>query len=318
MLAPTQRNPSSRSQPPRPGLPAPIRFCYTVVIPRAFRLAARKRGMDINLLCIGDVVGRPGRYVLSQYLPQLIKQYDLHCVICNAENAAGGSGFTPQLYEKFLRYGVHLITLGDHIYRRQEIIPVMERSTNIARPVNFPPGSPGKPFGVHETRLGPKVAVMSVLGRLFMRPPTDCPYRAVDRTLAMIPPDIKIVVLDMHAEATSEKVAMGWHLDGRVSVVFGTHTHIQTADERILPNGTAYITDLGMTGPYDSVLGRKKDRVLRNLITNLPSPFDVASGDLRLCGIMVRVDSVTGRATRIERVRVDSPDVVSEDGPGND
>ncbi len=260
--------------------------------------------MEINLLCIGDVVGRPGRYVLSQALPELIKQYALHCVICNAENAAGGSGFTPQLHEKFRRYGVDLITLGDHIYRRQEIIPVLERSTNIVRPVNFPQGSPGRTFAIHETKPGPKVAVMSALGRLYMKPPTDCPFRAVDRTLAQIPPEVKIVVLDIHAEATSEKVAMGWHLDGKVSLIFGTHTHVPTADECILPKGTAYITDVGMTGPYDSVLGRRKDRVLRTLITNLPNPFDVATEDPRLCGVVARVDSTTGRALHVERVCV--------------
>jgi metallophosphoesterase (TIGR00282 family) len=262
--------------------------------------------MQINLLCIGDVVGRPGRFVLSQALPALIKRHDVHCVICNVENAAGGSGFTPQLYDKFRRYGVDLITLGDHIYRRLEIIPVLEQSTCMVRPVNFPPGSPGRTFAVAQTRLGPKVAVMSAMGRLFMRPPTDCPFRALDKTLTQIPPDVKIVVVDVHGEATSEKVALGWHLDGRVSVVFGTHTHIPTADERILPNGTAYITDLGMTGPYDSVLGRRKDRVIKHLMTNLPNPFDVAEGDARLCGILVSVDSATGKATHIERVREDA------------
>lgn len=263
--------------------------------------------MQINLLCIGDVVGRPGRFVLSQALPDLIKTHDLHCVICNAENAAGGSGFTPQLYEKFRRYGVDLITLGDHIYRRQEIIPVLERSDAIVRPVNFPSTAPGRPFAVCQTRLGPKVAVISALGRLYMKPPTDCPFAAVGKVLTQIPPEVKIIVLDIHAEATSEKIAMGWHFDGKVSFIFGTHTHVPTADECILPNGTAYITDLGMTGPYDSVLGRRKDRVIRTLITTLPNPFDVASGDVRLCGALVKVDSATGKALHIERIRVGAP-----------
>lgn len=273
--------------------------------------------MQINLLCIGDVVGRPGRFVVSQALPELIKQHNLHCVICNVENAAGGSGFTPQLYEKFRRYGVDLITLGDHIFRRQEIIPVLERSDCMVRPVNLPPGSPGQPFAVHQTKVGPKVAVISALGRLYIKPPTDCPYRAVTKVLTQIPPDVKIIVLDMHAEATSEKIAMGWHLDGKVSFVFGTHTHVPTADECILPGGTAYISDLGMTGPYDSVLGRRKDRVLRTLITSLPNPFDVATGDVRLCGALVQVDSATGKALHIERVRVNDTkfsDSGAEDG----
>jgi 2',3'-cyclic-nucleotide 2'-phosphodiesterase len=271
--------------------------------------------MSVNILCIGDVVGRPGRFVLSQALPDLIRKYDLHCVICNAENAAGGSGLSPQLYEKFRRYGVDLITLGDHIYRRQEIIPVLEQSACMVRPANFPAGSPGKVFAVHETRMGARVGVVSVMGRLFMKPPTDCPFRAVERVLAQIPPEVRIVVVDMHAEATSEKIAMGWHLDGKVSVVYGTHTHVPTADECILPGGTAYITDLGMTGPYDSVLGRRKDRVLRTLITNLPNPFDVATGDPRLCGIFVQVDPATGKARHIERVRVNG---VGGDEAGDD
>ena len=154
------------------------------------------------------------------------------------------------------------------------------------------------------------MAVLSVMGRLYMKPAADCPFRNVDRTLQQIPSEVKIIVVDVHAEATSEKVALGWYLDGRASVVFGTHTHIPTADERILPNGTAYITDLGMTGPYDSVLGRRKDRVIRHLMTNLPNPFDVAEGDVRLCGILTSVDSATGRATHIERVCVSAANYV--------
>lgn len=261
--------------------------------------------MEMNLLCIGDVVGRPGRSLVSRVLPQLVSQHDIHCVICNAENAAGGSGLTVQLYDKFRRYGVDLITLGDHAYRRQDIIPVLESAGTVARPANFPVTSPGKGFAVCETKAGPKVAVIALLGRLFMKPPTDCPFRAVERVIAQLPPEVKIVVVDFHAEATSEKAAMGWHLDGKVSLVFGTHTHVPTADEQILPEGTAFITDLGMTGPYDSVLGRRKDRVIRSLLTNLHSPFDVATGDPRLCGVVVRVDGATGKAVHIERVRVD-------------
>ncbi len=265
--------------------------------------------MRINLLCIGDVVGRPGRYVLSQALPSLIAQHEIHCVICNAENIAAGSGLTPQLYEKLLRYGVNLITLGDHVYRKMEIIPVLERAENIVRPANYPPGSPGRNVAVYETRLGPKVAVVSILGRLYMRPQVDCPYRTADEILRQLPSDVRIVVVDMHAEATSEKVAMGWHLDGRVSLVFGTHTHVQTADETILPGGTAYITDLGMTGPYHSILGRRKDRVLKHFMTNLPAPFDVATEDPRLCGVVVGVDDQSGRALEIKRICVVGTDL---------
>jgi metallophosphoesterase (TIGR00282 family) len=266
--------------------------------------------MQVNLLCIGDVVGRPGRFVVSQALPGYVRQNNIHCVICNVENAAGGSGFTPQLYDKFRRYGVSLMTLGDHIYRRPEIIPVLERSPIMVKPVNYPPVAPGHVFAVADSAAGPKVAVLSIMGRLFMKPSVDCPFRSIDRVLQQIPAEVKIIVVDVHAEATSEKVALGWHLDGRVSVVFGTHTHIPTADERVLPGGTAYISDLGMTGPYDSVLGRRKDRVIKHLVTNLPAPFDVAEGDVRLCGIRVQVESTTGKATHIERVNIPATDYV--------
>lgn len=264
--------------------------------------------MEINILCIGDVVGKPGRSIVSQAIPRLVKQYGIDCVIANVENAAAGSGLTELLYNKFLRYGVHLMTLGDHIYRKGEIMPLLERSDCVVRPVNYPAESVGREVAIYETAKGPKVAVLSVMGRLFMRPPCDCPFHAADRVLTKLPRDVNIVVVDMHAEATSEKVAMGWYLNGRVSLVFGTHTHIPTADEQILDRGTAYITDLGMTGPYDSVLGRRKDRILRYLISGLPAPFDVATDDVRLCGVLVRVDSDTGRAQHIERVRIDGLD----------
>ena len=247
--------------------------------------------------------------MVSQALPALVHQHDVHCVIVNVENAAGGSGLTPDLYEKFRRYGVNLMTLGDHVYRKQDIIPVLETSDCIVRPSNLPVEAPGRTFAIYQTEPGPKVAVISALGQMYMRPSPDCPFHSIDANLKKLPDDVKIVVVDFHAEVTSEKVAMGWHLEGRVSVMFGTHTHIPTADERVLPGGTAYITDLGMTGPYDSVLGRRKDRVIRYLMTSLPSPFDVATDDPRLCGILVRVESTTGKATHIERVCVTSEDL---------
>jgi hypothetical protein len=258
--------------------------------------------MQIRLLCVGDIVGAPGRRVLREAMADIVPQHRVDCVIVNAENAAGGSGLTAALYQKISNYGVHLITLGDHVYRRRDIIPVLETADNIVRPANLPVGAPGKSFAVCSTESGDRVAVITVLGRLFMRPPTDCPFAAVDRVLATVPKDVKIVVVEMHAEATSEKVAMGWHLNGRVSVVFGTHTHIPTADERVLSGGTAYITDLGMSGPYDSVLGRDRGRVLRAMVTGVPNPFDVATDDARLCGALVTVESTTGRATAIERI----------------
>jgi len=259
--------------------------------------------MQTKLLCIGDVVGQPGRHVLREGLETLVPAEGIDCVIVNAENAAAGSGLTASLYKKLVASGANLLTLGDHAYRRRDIIPVLETAENIVRPANFPTGAPGRTFAVYETSGGVRVAVVSLLGRMFMKQPTDCPFAAVDRVLGKIPSDVHVVVIDVHAEATSEKVALGWHLDGKVSVVFGTHTHIPTADERVLPGGTAYVTDLGMTGPYDSVLGRDKRRVMGAMISGVPCSFDVAEHDARMCGIMVTVESTTGRATAIERVR---------------
>ena len=260
--------------------------------------------MMTTLLCVGDVVGNPGRKLIAGVLPKIMADRGIDCNVVNVENAAAGSGLTPALYEKFVSYGVQLMTLGDHVYRRKEIIRVLETSDRIVRPANLAPGAPGRQFATYELANGVQVAVISLLGRIFMRVPVDCPFRAVDRVLASIPKDVKIIVVDFHAETTSEKIAMGWHLDGRVSVLFGTHTHVPTADECILPQGTAYITDVGMTGPYDSVLGRMKDRVLSAMTTSVPTPFDVADGDCRLCGIITEVDSTTGRARTIERVRI--------------
>jgi len=270
--------------------------------------------MEITILCIGDVVGRPGRYVLSQSLPNLVRDHQIDCIIANVENAAGGSGLTPQLYDKFVRYGAHVLTLGDHALKRVEIVPVLKRSDRLIRPANLPPESPGRGSTIYTTGRGPRIGVITVMGRLYMKPPVDCPFHAVDTFLGSLPTDVKIVVVEIHAEATSEKMAMGWHLEGRASLVFGTHTHVPTADERVLPGGTAYISDLGMTGPYDSVLGRRKDRVVYTMVTGIPSPFDVAIGDPRLCGVIVRVDSDTGRATHIERVRVDGAVPTGDEG----
>lgn len=261
----------------------------------------------MRILCIGDVVGHPGREVLREALPKLAAERAIDCVVANVENAAGGSGLTPGIYEKIRGYGVHLFTLGDHIYRRKEILPLLERAENVVRPANLPSTAPGRECAVWRSPDGQRVAVISLLGRMFMKPMADCPFAAVDRVLGNLDPGIRMIVVDIHAEATAEKVAMGWHLEGRVSVVFGTHTHIPTADERILPKGTAYITDVGMTGPYDSVLGRDRERVVQALRTAVPTKFDVADEPARLCGVVVEVDPLTGRAGHIERVTADGP-----------
>jgi metallophosphoesterase (TIGR00282 family) len=246
--------------------------------------------MAINILCAGDVVGSPGRSAIAKLLADVVKERDIACAIVNAENISSGSGITPAIFEKLLKSGVNLVTLGDHIYRRREIIPTLESSPQIVKPANLPPTAPGREFAIYETASGTQVAVFSLLGRLYMKPQGDCPFKAADRVLAKIPGDVKVIVCDMHAEATSEKIAMGWHLDGRVSVLYGTHTHVPTADERVLPGGTGYITDLGMTGPYDGVLGRDKHRVLQSMIHAIPARFDVATDDVNVCGIVAEVD----------------------------
>ncbi|MEA3225853.1 MAG: TIGR00282 family metallophosphoesterase [Planctomycetota bacterium] len=261
--------------------------------------------MKLNIFCIGDIVGRPGRRIISEKLRSLVRELDIDCVIANAENAAGGSGLTPQIYEKLLRAGVNLITLGDHTYRKRGIIPTLETADNIVRPANFSESAAGKGVAFYQTNKGPVVAVVALIGRLFMKP-GDCPYNAIDKILPRIAQKADIVVVDFHAEATSEKIAMGYHLDGRAGLCFGTHTHVATADERIMPKGTGYITDIGMTGPHDSVLGRGAESVLKAFRTQMPYPFEIATGDVRMNGVLVTVDSNTKKAERIERVRVDA------------
>jgi len=261
--------------------------------------------MKIKILCIGDIVGRPGRRVMAEKLKSVVAEHDIDCVIANAENAAGGSGLTPQIYDKLLRYGVNLITLGDHTYRKKDIIGTLETADNIVRPANLSEQAAGRRWATYSTRKGPTVGVVSLIGRIFMKP-ADCPYNAIDRILPQLEQKAEIIVVDVHAEATSEKVAMGYYLDGRVSVCFGTHTHVTTADERILPGGTAYITDVGMTGAHDSVLGRKVENVLKSFRTQMPFPFEIATGDVKISAILVTVDSHTRRAEHIERIKIEA------------
>lgn len=274
--------------------------------------------MKLKILCIGDIVGRPGRRVLAERLKGMVNDYAVDCVIVNAENAAGGSGLTPQIYEKLLRYGVNLITLGDHTYKKKDIIQTLETVGNLAIPANLSELAAGKGVGYYKTSKGPTVAAVSLIGRVFMKP-ADCPYGRIDKILPKIQQNADVVLLDFHAEATSEKIAMGYHLDGRVSCVFGTHTHVVTADEKILPNGTAYITDIGMTGAHDSVLGRNKDSVLKSFRTQMPIPFEIATSDVKLNAILVTIDSNTKKAERIERISIsagheDTNNYDSDDG----
>lgn len=265
----------------------------------------------MRLLIIGDIVGRPGKHVCSQLVPRLIRDRALDFVIANAENAAAGSGLTPSMFSKLRHYGIDVCTMGDHIYKRREILPLLETSDRVVRPANLPPEAKGHPVATVRARSGALVGVVSVLGRTFMNVRADCPFHAVDRVLGGLPPDVRTVVVDVHAETTSEKVALGWYLDGRVAAVVGTHTHVQTADERILPRGTAYITDLGMTGPYDSVLGRDKDAVVASLVTGVPQPYNVATDDARLCGVIIETSDATGRAIAIERLQLTAPQPMS-------
>ena len=252
---------------------------------------------------LGDIVGKPGRQVVQQQLPGLVKQYEPHVVVANAENTAGGSGLTPQIFSKLQAYGVHGVTLGDHVYRQKEIVPTLEAEANIVRPANLPAAAAGRRWMLLQPDAKqPPLAVCLVLGRLFMTgQQADDPFVEADRFLAEIPREA-VPVVEIHAEATSEKVALGHYLDGRAAAVVGTHTHIPTADAKILPQGTAYITDLGMTGPYDSILGRRTDRVLQYMTTAMPAPFDVADADVRLCGVFFEYDNDRGRCVRVERV----------------
>lgn len=259
--------------------------------------------MKLNVLCIGDIVGKPGRRIVAEKLKSIVQDYEIDCVIVNAENAAGGSGLTPQIYNKLLRYGVNLVTLGDHVYRKRDIIQTLETADNIVRPANLSELAAGKTYALYKTAKGPVVGVVSLIGRIFMKP-ADCPYAAIDKILGGLSRKADVIFVEMHAEATSEKIAMGYHLDGKVSCVFGTHTHVVTADERILAKGTACITDIGMTGPHESILGRNIENVLKSFRTQMPCPFEVATDDVRMNGIVVTVDSNTRTAERIERISV--------------
>ncbi len=254
----------------------------------------------MRILFIGDVVGPPGVTLLKKSLRALIAREAIDLVIANAENASGGSGITPSIYRQLRSAGVDLVTLGDHIYRKAEIIATLQSDEHICKPANYPADAPGKECAIATARSGESVAVFLIMGRTFMRP-VDCPFRAADRVLKELDGRVRCIVADAHAEATGDKYLLGHYLKGRVSAVIGTHTHVQTADEQILDGGTAFISDVGMTGPYQSILGRRVDRVLHTITTFVPTAFDVATDDVRLGGAIVDVDE-TGRAGAIRRV----------------
>lgn len=261
----------------------------------------------VRILFIGDIFGRPGRTIVHERLPELQKQYSVELTIANGENAAGGFGITPQIAEELFELGIDVITTGNHVWDKREIIDYMNSANGneaslarrVLRPANYPAGTPGYGWYQGRTRSGVDYAVINVQGRVFMAN-NDDPFRVADELLKQI--TAKVVVADLHAEATSEKVALGWHLDGRVTAVLGTHTHVPTADEQVLPRGTAVQTDVGMTGPFDGVIGVQKELILQKFLTNMPSRFEPASDDVRLCAAVIECDGATGKASRIERI----------------
>jgi 2',3'-cyclic-nucleotide 2'-phosphodiesterase len=256
----------------------------------------------IRLLFIGDIVGKPGRELVRRGLPGIVDFHRIDLVIANAENAAAGFGITREIGDQLLEWGVDVMTSGNHIWDKREIIEYIGKENLLLRPANFPAGTPG--VGHVTVKAGPhKVAVLNLMGRVFMLP-IDCPFQKADEVLPELRKDTPIIIVDMHAEATSESQAMGWHLDGRVSAVVGTHRHVQTADERVLPQGTAYITDLGMTGPTDSVIGVDKELALQRFRSQMPNRFEPAKGPVALHGVVIRIDPDTGRGLGIERLRV--------------
>ncbi len=262
--------------------------------------------MSLSFVMLGDIVGRPGRMAVQQLLPEIRNRWQPDLVIANAENSCHGSGLTPKQYNQLRSAGLNGMTLGDHAYRRSEIIPVLENEPNLIRPTNLAAGARGRTLMKLQSPDGSKrpLYIFTVLGRLFMSLQADNPFECVDRVLKEIPESDPLVLVEIHAEATSEKQAISRHLDGRVSAVLGTHTHVPTADACILPGGTAFMCDLGMSGPFDSIIGRRVDRVLSHLTTSMATPFDVATGDPKVCGAYVEIDERTGHAEKIERIEL--------------
>lgn len=257
----------------------------------------------MNILFIGDIFGKPGRRVLRERLAGIKKKHDIEFTIANGENAADGAGITPSQVDELCGLGVDLVTTGDHIWDRRELVPTLTGETRLLRPSNYPEGVPGRGAAVVQTATGHKLGVLNLQGRTFMFKQTlDEPFRHARREIARMKQETPVVIVDFHAEATSEKVAMGWYLDGEATAVLGTHTHVQTADERILPKGTAYLTDVGMTGPADSVIGLDQEHVLEKFLNQMGPKWEVATGRMQVCAAVVAVDEKTGQASAITRI----------------
>jgi hypothetical protein len=264
----------------------------------------------VNVVFIGDIVGRPGRETVRRMMPWVRETYRPHLVIANGENAAGGRGITAAIAQELFDLGVHGITMGNHTWDQREIFDFIDDEPRLVRPANLPPGTPGRGFSVVKAN-GKELAIVNLIGRTFL-PPAECPFRTADAIVEELRNKHRCILVDFHAEATSEKIAMGWHLDGRVSVVLGTHTHVQTVDSRVLPGGTAYVTDVGMTGPRDGILGMKRDQVLRKFLTGLPSRFEVEeSGKWQFSALFVEIDETTGYAAQIRMIHIGEDDWIS-------
>jgi 2',3'-cyclic-nucleotide 2'-phosphodiesterase len=257
----------------------------------------------LNILFVGDVVGQPGRRALESALTKLIDRHRIDFVIVNIENAAGGFGLTAELFGELSKLPIDVFSSGNHIWDKRDIYDALNASDRLLRPANYPPGNPGRGWTVQTTAAGVPVGVLNLQGQVFMPANADSPFRVADEELARAG-DVKVIVVDMHAEATSEKVALGWYLDGRVSAVLGTHTHVATADETIRPGGTAYLSDVGMTGAHEGVIGFTKDRIIEKFLSQTPRTFETAKKDIRLSGAVVAVDESSGKARAIERVQV--------------
>jgi len=258
----------------------------------------------VILLFVGDVVGKPGRVALLRLLPWLVDKHRADYVVVNVENAAGGFGVTPEVLAELEDLPVDCCTSGNHIWDKKEGLALLEENPRLLRPANYPMGNPGRGLFVGQTAAGIPVATINLEGQVFMKP-LESPFKVADRLLAELDPEVKVILVDFHAEATSEKQALGVYLDGRVSGVVGTHTHVPTADERLLPSGTAFITDVGMTGPYQSIIGMRSDKVLQRFLLQSRAAFEVAKKDVRLAGVVIEVDEANGRAQRIERILIE-------------
>lgn len=257
----------------------------------------------MKVLCIGDIMGEPGRRAAARVVPRLIAQHRIDAVIANGENVAGGFGITPELAEELFETGISVITTGNHAWDKKEAVGYFSREPRLLRPANYPSGVPGNGSAVIETAGGERLAVLQLMGRVYM-PTIDCPFQTAKRVLSRLKQETSAIIVDMHGEATSEKMAMGHFLDGEVVAVVGTHTHVQTADEQILPKGTAYITDIGMTGPLHSVIGVKKELAIEKFLTGMPRRFEVASGPSVFCAVLLELDPRLGKAVTFERIRL--------------